>query len=199
MYDNLRKTMDFDDLLFKSRNRDYGAYMLRKKYNSVVIGGIIFATLLVSIMVILPFVLIHAREGKVISGRANYVSVNMENLEPPTEQLYIPPAPPPPQAEHVEEIVKYEPPVVVDTVLSTDKTLATPDQILNQTTDDNVSSKGTGSGDDLLAGADGSETDEPFYFVEVMPSFRGGDINKFRDWVQKRTNYPQEAIDRKIK
>jgi protein TonB len=31
-----------------------------------------------------------------------------------------------------------------------------------------------------------------------MPSFKGGDINKFREWVQKRTNYPQVAIDRKI-
>ena len=31
-----------------------------------------------------------------------------------------------------------------------------------------------------------------------MPSFKGGDINKFREWVQKRTNYPQAAIDNKI-
>ena len=31
-----------------------------------------------------------------------------------------------------------------------------------------------------------------------MPSFRGGDLNKFRDWVQKRTNYPHEAIEEQI-
>jgi protein TonB len=31
-----------------------------------------------------------------------------------------------------------------------------------------------------------------------MPTFRGGDINKFRDWVQRRTNYPQAAIEQKI-
>ncbi len=36
-------------------------------------------------------------------------------------------------------------------------------------------------------------------FVEVMPSFRGGDDNRFREWVQKRTNYPQAAIDAKIR
>jgi protein TonB len=41
-------------------------------------------------------------------------------------------------------------------------------------------------------------TDEPFFLVEVMPSFRGGDINRFREWVQKRTNYPQEALNKKI-
>ena len=57
---------------------------------------------------------------------------------------------------------------------------------------------GTGTGDDLLSGQDGTETDEPFFLVEVMPSFKGGDINKFREWVQKRTNYPQAAVDNRI-
>jgi protein TonB len=26
-----------------------------------------------------------------------------------------------------------------------------------------------------------------------MPTFKGGDINKFRVWVQKKTKYPEEA------
>ena len=32
-----------------------------------------------------------------------------------------------------------------------------------------------------------------------MPSFKGGGIEKFRAWVQNRTTYPKEAIDKKIK
>ncbi len=32
-----------------------------------------------------------------------------------------------------------------------------------------------------------------------MPSFKGGGFEKFREWVQKRTNYPQEAIDKKVR
>jgi len=31
-----------------------------------------------------------------------------------------------------------------------------------------------------------------------MPKFKGGDINKFREWVQKKTNYPEIAIDNNI-
>ena len=31
-----------------------------------------------------------------------------------------------------------------------------------------------------------------------MPSFKGGDINKFREWVMRRTNYPQAAVDNRI-
>jgi len=57
---------------------------------------------------------------------------------------------------------------------------------------------GNGMGEDLLSGEGGSELEDPFFLVEVMPSFKGGDLNKFREWVQKRTNYPQEALDRKI-
>ena len=61
----------------------------------------------------------------------------------------------------------------------------------NHPTDNDIETGGMGTGDDLLAGQDGIETDEAFFLVEVMPSFKGGDINKFREWVQKRTNYPQ--------
>ena len=198
MFDNLRKVMDFDDLLFESRNKNYGAYQLRKRYNSVVIAGIILASILVSVPVVLPFILTSDNEH-VIRGGSNYVQVKMENIEPPPDEIFVPPPPPPPEPASIQEIVKYVPPVVVDTILPHETSLPATDQILSQSTIDQTDIKGTGSGDDLLSGQNGSETDEPFIFVEVMPSFRGGDLNKFREWVQKRTNYPQIAIDKKIK
>jgi periplasmic protein TonB len=197
MYDNLRNVLDFDDLLFETRNRDYGAYRLRKKYNSVVIGGIIFASLLVSLTVVLPFILTNDSD-RVFRGGLRYVQVQMENLNSPMDEIFVPPAPSPPAAANIQEIVKYIPPVVVDSVLPFEKSLATTDQILAQSTVDQVETGGTGTGDDLLSGQDGTGIDEPFFLVEVMPSFKGGDINKFREWVQKRTNYPQIAIDNKI-
>lgn len=42
------------------------------------------------------------------------------------------------------------------------------------------------------------EEEEIFVVVEDMPSFRGGDVNKFRDWVQKRVKYPQIAAENGI-
>ena len=197
MYDNLSRWLDIDDLLFQTRNKDYGAYQLRKRYNSVVIAGIILATLIVSLAVIIPFILA-PQSDNVLNGNRSYVEVRMENLEPPKEEIYVPPSPPPPQAVHVEEIVKYVPPVVVDSVPPFEKSQLSTDEYLNQTTNETVDAKGTGTGDNLL-GQEGTETDEPFFLVEVMPSFKGGGIDKFRDWVQKRTNYPQPAIDRKIR
>jgi protein TonB len=198
MYDNLRKWLDFDDLLFQSRNKDYGAYQLRKKYNSVVIAGIILASLVVSLAVILPFVL-RPRSDNVLMGNRSFIQVNMENLEPPKEEIYIPPSPPPPQAVHVEEIVKYVPPVVVDSVPPLEKSQLSTDDYLNQTTNEKLAYNGTGTSDNLMAGQDGTETDEPFFLVEVMPSFKGGGLDKFREWVKNRTNYPLAAIDKKIR
>jgi protein TonB len=198
MYDNLRNWLDFDDLLFQSRNRDYGAYQLRKKYNSVIIAGIILASLLVSLAVIIPFVLT-PHSDNVLNGNRGYTSLQMENLEPPKEEIYVPPSPPPTEAIHVEEIVKYVPPVVVDSVPPLEKSQLSTDEYINQTTNDKVGVTGTGTGDNLMAGQDGTETDEPFFLVEVMPSFKGGGLEKFRTWIKNRTNYPQAAIDKKIK
>ena len=198
MYDNLRKWLDIDDLLFQSRNKEYGAYQLRKRYNSVIVTGLIIASVVVSLAVILPFILT-PRSNDVLVGNRGYVQLNMENLEPPREEIYVPPSPPPPQSVHVDEIVKYVPPVVVDSLPPLEKAQLSTDEYLNQTTNDKVDANGTGTGDDLTAGQDGTETDEPFVLVEVMPSFRGGGLEKFREWVQKRTNYPQAAIDRKVK
>jgi protein TonB len=198
MYDNLRNWLDFDDLLFKSRNRDYGAYQLRKKYNSVVIAGIIIASSLLSLSVILPFIF-RPKDDNVLNGNRSYTQLKMENLEPPQEEIYVPPSPPPPLAVHVEEIIKYVPPVVVDSIPPTEKTLLSTDEYLNQTSNEKVDVTGTGNSDDLMFGQEGSATDEPFFLVEVMPSFKGGGLDKFRDWVTKRTNYPQAAYDRKIR
>jgi protein TonB len=197
MFDNLRHKLDFDDLLFELRNKDYGAYQLRKRYNSVVVAGIILAALCVGTAVVLPFVL-RPGSDRVLSGGAGFVQVQMEDFEPPVEQIMIPPAPPPQEAQ-VQEIVKYVPPVVVDSILPLESTLPTSDQLASQTTDEMVQATGIGSGDDILSGSGGDNDGEAFFVVEVMPTFKGGDLTKFREWVGKRTNYPQAAIDKKIR
>lgn len=194
MFDNIRKVFDLDDLIFEDRNREYGAYQLRKRYSRVVSAGIIISSVLVSLMIIIPFSLT-GRTDKVASGDLIYIPVSMENLEPPVERIIVPPAPPPPGSVRVQEIVKYVPPVVVDTVLTTNEKMVTTDDLMSQTTRDESDVVGFGTDETALSGQEGIETDEPFFLVEVMPSFRGGDINKFREWVQKRTSYPQAAIE----
>jgi protein TonB len=196
MDNNSKKVPDFDDLLFETRNQEYGAYQLRKKYRSLVILGTLIASIIVSVSVIIPFVLT-PHNDHVYSGGNRYVKVEMDNLEPPAEEIILPPSPPPPDSR-MQEIVKYIPPVVVDSLPITERPTMTNDDILAQPTDLKPDITGTGMGDDFLTGREGNESDEPFIMVEIMPSFRGGDINKFREWVMKRTTYPQLALEKKI-
>lgn len=187
----------FDDLIFESRNREYGAYQLRKKYRSVVIAGIIISSLIGCSAVIIPFAM-RPTTDHVIAGGGRFVQVQMDVLEPPQEEFYVPAAPPPPESETAQEIIKYVPPEVVDTIISMENALAATDEVLAHSGVDQMEVSGPGFGDELFEGEGGYGSDEPFFLVEVMPSFKGGDINKFRDYIQKRTNYPQEALNRKI-
>jgi protein TonB len=42
------------------------------------------------------------------------------------------------------------------------------------------------------------EDDQPFVKVEKMPSFKGGDLMTFRNWVMERIRYPQIAQENNI-
>jgi protein TonB len=193
------KLSDFDDLVFEHRNKEYGAYQLRKRYNRAVLTGTLVASLFAISAVLIPFMARPSSEKIVSGGNGYVVSVRMENLEPPLEQIYVPPAPPPREASKMPETVEYVPPVVVDTVIPLEQTQITTDAELASSDNQVIDATGSGFGDDLLSGGDGTGSEEPLFLVEVMPTFKGGDLNKFRDWVMKRTNYPQAAIENKIR
>ena len=189
----------FDDLIFTSRNREYGAYKLRKGYSSAVLTGLIISIIIGCSGVFIPF-LSRPSTDKILAGGTRYLNVEMESLDAPPDDLYIPPSPPPPESKAVQEIVKYVPPEIVDTIIPIDQAQVSTDEIIAQAGEETGEIQGPGFGDEMFwgDGDGGIITDEPFFLVEVTPQFRGGDINRFREWVQKRTNYPQEALDKKI-
>jgi len=190
----------FDEIIFANRNTEYGAYKLRKGYFSALFTGFIIAIIMVSLAVLIPF-LSRPVNDKILGGGSRYVNVRMENLEPPPDQIYIPPAPPPPAASKAaREIVKYITPEIVDTIMPFEPEPLAMDEIIAQGDIETIDHEGIGFGDEIFSGdgTGGLYTDEPFFLVEVMPSFRGGDINRFREWVMRRTNYPQEALNKKI-
>ncbi len=42
------------------------------------------------------------------------------------------------------------------------------------------------------------QDDQPFLVAETMPSFQGGDLNTFRNWVQQNVRFPQIALENGI-
>lgn len=187
---------DFDDLIFKSRNKDYGAYQLRKRYKSVVSSGIIIASLIVCFLVIIPFA-IKPSSDQILTGGNRYVQIQMDNLDSPKDMVYVPPSPPK-LRKKIQEIFTYVAPEVIDTVLPMENVLATQDEILASIGDNFTDENYMGTGDDSSSVVGGPELGDSFFMVEVMPTFRGGNEQKFREWIQRRTYYPHEAIEKKI-
>ncbi|MGD0755473.1 MAG: energy transducer TonB [Bacteroidales bacterium] len=194
---------DFDDIIFERLNKEYGAYFLRKKYNRVVSAAIVAACILGSAVVLIPYFIIPAEKNKEIYSS---VYVTMENLKPPEEPAGLPqlPAPPAPQqtvpaARIAASVAKYVAPKVVDSLLSVEKPVdltvdSVPGTLTGQETI-NGSGKGTGNLSEPGGGGGGNGTggNGLFSVVEEMPKFKGGDINRFREWVQKKTKYPDIA------
>jgi len=195
-----RSKIDFDDLVFEHRNRNYGAYLLRRRYNLNVVISILIASFIVSCFVIFPYLIALGKKHDTGQGiRLRYVEVKMDKMEPPKEDIIIPPAadPPPP---NTPANIRYVTPVVVDTLLPFEKPQPSVAEVqASNPTNDQLMVSGTGNSDELLTGQEGEKSDEPFITVEVTPTFKGGGIEKFRDWVQKRTIYPQIALDNGIK
>lgn len=203
-----------DDIVFEFRNKEYGAYQLRKKYAKRGCVSLLVAILIVCLSLLIPYYRL-TRPGNLYigygygSGNGKGVYVSSEHFEPlpePEEQIYISvaSAPPRPQPKAIVEEMKYAVPEIVDTLPYAYSELASMDEILDNVMDSTLIdfdddfvfySDGFDFG---LGGGDGFGSGSSFLIVEKLPSFQGGDINKFRQWVVQHTNYPEQAIKEKI-
>jgi len=203
MFGLFNSISDFDELVFENRNKEYGAYQLRKINKKAVIAGFVVSSLFAVLVIVLPFILSFNSEKELSKNVLLYYPVQMESLEPPIDIIVPPslppPLPPPPLRSVivVQETVRYTPPVVVDSILPVEEIFATVDEILAQATTEDSVFDGIGTEDGIIYGFSGGE-DNAFFFVEVMPSFRGGDLNTFREWVQRRVIYPSAAVAARI-
>jgi periplasmic protein TonB len=199
MWSFFKNRMNLDEITFEKRNKEYGAYFLRKKYNFNILISLVIGSFIFSSFVIYPFLRTITSKHEVAPQREiHIIEVKMDKMEPPKD-IYIPPAPPPapPQAQ---ANIKYIAPVVVDSVPPIQKAMPTVADVLASTPSKDttlIASRG-GSGDDQLIGQKGEDSDEPFMLVEVPPTFKGGGLEEFRNWVQKRTVYPVAAQDNGI-
>ena len=103
---------DFLDILFEGRNKDYGAYELRKTYQRRILTAIFtMVGLLVAVFVITYI------SGKVQSDEPTKIlmqDVQLEDIKQEEKQPEPPPPPPPPKTEPPKvEVSKFTPPKIV--------------------------------------------------------------------------------------
>ncbi len=183
----------FDEIVFRERNKEYGAYKLRKKYNRTVIVSLFVGIIIVGTAVITPYINAKAAENKQ-SRKERQVEIKMENLDQPNETVAPPPPPPPPPADVVQQ-QKYIPPVVVDSVKPEEvNQLMTADEAQDEVQNTEVVEVQQTVKEEVQE----AEPEEvPFVVVEEMPSFPGGDAALLK-YIADHTNYPEVAKENNI-
>lgn len=183
----------FDDIVFEDRNKEYGAYTLRKKYNRTVILALLIGILILATAVITPYLNAKAAEGR--GKRAErQVEIKLENLDQPNDVVAPPPPPPPPPADVVQQ-QRYVPPVVVDSIKPEDNVqLMTADEAQTEVKNTDV----VEVAQEVKEEVQEAEAEEvPFVVVEEMPVYPGGP-NALLTYIAEHTNYPEVAKENNI-
>ena len=183
----------FDDIVFEDRNKEYGAYRLRKRYNRNVTLALLIGIVILATAVITPYLNAKASENK--SKRAErQVQIKMEKLDQPNEQAPPPPPTPPPPTDVVQQ-QKFVTPVVVDSIRPEDvKQLMTADQAQTEVKNTEVVEVQQQVKEEVQ---EAEPEQQPFVVVEEMPMFPGGDPALLA-YISEHTQYPEIAKENNI-
>ncbi|RFS21319.1 energy transducer TonB [Chitinophaga silvatica] len=201
---------DFLDILFDGRNKEYGAYDLRRQYDKRVRNAILgtaslflifFATYMISQWV-------KASEGENLK-KPVIQEIKMEDVKIPDDPKTPPPPPPPPAPPPpVKPSVQFTPPVIKkdnevpedekppkqedikDKAISTKTQEGDPNGVEPGLFED---SKGSG----VVGPPPAPAKEEIFTFVEQPPTFPGGE-EALAKYLSKNIRYPRVAQDNGI-
>lgn len=193
MAKDIIKAPAFDDIVFAHRNKEYGAYKLRKKYKPTLLLAMLVGILIIGTLVIAPY--LNAKADSDREKRAERaVEIKMEAMDAPVEQVAPPPPPPPPPADVVQQ-AKYVPPVVVDSVKPEEEVqLMTADEAQDVVQNTEVVDIPVEVKEEVQE----EEAEEvPFVVVEEMPMFPGGDAALLK-YIGENTVYPEVAKENNI-
>lgn len=188
----MERYINLDEIVFQKRNKEYGAYWLRKRYKRVVIVAFLFSFVIISSVVVYPLIEAYRHRNDVNnkdvkSVKAELVNMNEETAPPP-------PPPPPPPAAAVKAMV-FKAPEVVDSVKIDEPNFSdfNMDDAKNEAPPADLNTPTEAPKEKIV-----EAVEEVFVVVEESATFQGGDVNGFRNWVQGNLVYPAEAAEQGV-
>jgi|SRR5690554_361640 len=195
---------DYLDILYDGKNKKYGGYLLRKKYNQRAVMSAIIAGALACLIILIS--LYEPKEEVVEMDDFKIDDVTL--AAPPPLDPEAPPPPPPPTAPPppVKPTVKFTPPVVAPNEEVREEDLPDQPDPSDNVEQGKITLEGVASPDAIspnLATTSGdgrgratepsAPADEVIHrVVEVMPEFPGGERALIR-YLQNNIVYPPEA------
>ncbi len=181
-----------NEMVFLGRDKEYGAYQLRNKYNKTVVMALLATTVLFIGIGAAPLI------ASLISGmqadeKVVPVDVTPTLETPPPIDETEPPPPPPPPPPPVAETVKFIAPEIKDDAVEEE---TPPQEKLEEAEASTETQKGSGEDNIIIPEETGTGTvveDKPqevFSYVEEMPEFPGGDAALLK-YMATNIQYPQ--------
>lgn len=180
-----------DEIVFENRNKEYGAYTLRKKYNKSLIFSMILGIFFIGATVITPYTLykpaIIVNKPKYDSVHVEFTSVNLltnQKIELPKPDVIKPP------------ILDYSKIQVVDTLSPDEENkFLSQDDLRDSIQNENVENYVV---DTPKPEIENFVEDEIKEFVEEKPYFGTEGDKEFLRWIANNIIYPEEAVEKGI-
>jgi protein TonB len=196
---------DILDIIFEGRNKEYGAYDLRKTYNKRLIRALIGT----AAVILLLFVGYFVSSMDLGSKKQAYVVQDVQ-LEDVKEERKEPPPPPPPKVEPPKvEMAKFTPPKIVPDDKVKEEEKPPEQEKLEDTKIGTVNQEGikdegitappvSDAGKGVVeAPKDNEDYDKTFTKVEIESTFPGGPAAWLR-YLNKNLRFPDEAVNNEI-
>jgi protein TonB len=188
-----------EDIIFENRNKTYGAYDIRKKYNRYV--GIATAIAIAGMLVLMfgPLI-IEKLIPEAPPPPVEIVTKKEVSLGPPPDLTQTPPPPPPVQIEPPQQIEFTVPEVVEEEVA--DEPPPTHTETLTQNTGATTEE---GPIEEVPVEApvgnpiqpEEPKPEETFEYVQEYPAYKGG-MGALNEFFQKNLKYPDLAFETRL-
>jgi len=181
-----QRVESLEEMVFKTRNKEYGAYVLRKKYQKYTTVALIIGIFTIFAAVAYPVIAAYINKNRLIIENK---SVETEMLNIPKEELPPPPPPPPPPPDVVQQQRFVAPVVTTDSV---ETTMVTQDDLSNKPNTEAPAEENLEVTETKTQVIEQEAPREIFTVVEEQPTYPGGDEARIR-FLQANMKYPEEA------
>jgi periplasmic protein TonB len=176
------------DIVFENRNKEYGAYVLRKGYSKNVIIGLVITFLVIALIIFQPVLArMFARENTIVETPPRKLVYSELSVPPPIDK----PKPPPPAIAlpKLQKVIKFVPPKVVkEAVVEEVPTIEEIKQ--NEVAATEIEGEVEFSEEPVAQVVE--EQDEIFTVVEQQPEFSGG-YDALANFLRSNMKYPSVA------
>lgn len=179
-----------DEIVFEGRNQEYGAFNLRKIYNSNLLKSVAAGLFIFTTALLAPKIIALLTPAEEVAEKVMITEVTLEE-PPPLDEKAPPPPPPPPVEPPKIATTKFLPPVIKkDEEVLEEEAPPIVEEIKGNTAA--VTQEGIETTEvPVEAVSDvGEKSEEAVLWVAEKQTFKGGDIMKF---LGKEIKYPTQA------